>query len=154
MGLTSKNSLRLHGRCWHVWFPIPFQLNIHVASFRPKQHIIDGSQPVDFVCLLHRVANFPYLKAEFTNQVAIKAQRCDLGVGLLLRNPHYSNTVFKTLNFSTGFPVISKPFSICYPPFQSQLSVIGWYSITLKWHCLLCPEMISSNALQDDRVEL
>jgi hypothetical protein len=86
------------------YFESLFNSTFHEASFRPQQSILNGAQPVDD-CLLHRVANSPDLKAKFEYQVAIKASRCGWWGGLALHNPHYSNTLFKNLNFSTGFPV-------------------------------------------------
>ncbi len=82
-----------------------FNATFHEARFRQQQSIIDGAQPVDD-CLLHSVANSPDLKAEFEHQVARKVSLCDWLGGLALHNSHYSNSLFKNLNFSTGFPVI------------------------------------------------
>jgi len=92
-----------------------FNSTFHEARFRPPQSIIDEAQPVD-ECLLHRAANSPNLKAEFANQVAIKATRCDWWGGLVLHNQHYSNTLFNGLNFSTGFPVIFRTLFNLRPP--------------------------------------
>jgi hypothetical protein len=74
------------------FFESLFNSTFHEARFRPQHCIIDGAQPVDD-CLLHRLANSPDLKAEFENQVALKASLCDWWGGLALHNPHSSNTL-------------------------------------------------------------
>jgi hypothetical protein len=92
-----------------------FNSTFHNPRFRPPQTVIDEARPMD-ECLLHRAANSPNLKAEFATHTAIKATRCDWWGGLVLHNPHYSNTMFNGLNFSTGFPVIFRTLFNLQPP--------------------------------------
>ena len=92
-----------------------FNSTFHNPRFRPPQTVIDEARPVD-ECLLHRAANSPNLMAEFATHTAIKATRCDWWGGLVLHNPHYSSTLFKNLNFSTGFPVIFRTLFNLRPP--------------------------------------
>ncbi len=124
-------------------------------------------------CLFHRVAHSPDLKAEFEHQVAIKASRCDWWGGLALHNPHYSNTIFKDLNLSTGFPVIFRTLFNLRPPipepvecdwmirYRYKLAAPDWNALPIDdfIHCAVSRGMTVSNfrrtwIITDDKTQL
>jgi hypothetical protein len=117
-----------------------FDSPLHDPRFKPPHSVrTNETYQVDKACLLHGAATSPDLNRDLMHdkEVAISAG-CDWWGGLLLKNPHYKHTIFKGLNFTTGFPVLFRSLFKLRPPipqpvecswliqYRSRLSTTRW----------------------------
>jgi hypothetical protein len=91
-----------------------FHSPIHNHSHRPSADVLDQAVSIDNSCFLHDMASSPNM---YPGIAAITHTGCDWWGGLLLKNIHYKESVFKGLNYSVGFPILFRLlFNLKTPP--------------------------------------
>jgi hypothetical protein len=93
-----------------------FESPIRSLNLKPPDEISQQSKIIDKTCFMHHLATSPNLNVDLIQGEAVSLTGCDWSGGLLLRNPHYKNTIFKGLNFSDGFPAIFRLIFNLRPP--------------------------------------
>jgi hypothetical protein len=97
-------------------FDTLFNSSLRNYKRKPPEKVLQNAEEIDRACFTHHVATSPDLNADFNHKDAIVSTGYDWWGGLLLNNDHYRQTVFKGVNFSTGFPIIFKTIFNLNPP--------------------------------------